>query len=561
MSKYKELVIELMRDFIEEVINAYKKWLAIQKKRYKKVYDYLIKPIEDIDKLRGFVEDTLFDILKEMYKERTGKTRIDKGIFDWINNLSVDDELLLWSKIQSAIFDYMRTQVRIHNMYKNRKIDIGLLNCVDIAEMDEDDSIIECIKDHLIERLKFDEVPFVKEIEIYAITEGIISSMPPVGYKYAEFYLEDLLPFIDVQEQREMIIKILKYNPKLNGPYYIINPKRVYWKGIPRHRFKKIVYDLRKKKFYKVLVKYIPIETIFEKEGRISIKCILHLVDGSEIKLNLLDINLYLNDQHPLKPIPVFKKIKYGIRHYVEEFVRDEKMKKKLLDWMSMLGNREALLVYVYVDQKPIKDVLARAARYASKLLGDDKKKQLYYYGLYYSAMIFPLHRRISRDNADEKDIFIKIREFEKPFGNQRFSIIPKRAAEELFRKAKKLKKKGLLQELKFFKKLQSKEGEDGYEYILEWHRRPLNHRIISDHPFTILVLGFQTYNEYYIIPSRDGQELEIINKHHGKHKRYNARIRLKQSEALRIIHLDPDLSKKPVFTEKYIKDLYIYNI
>jgi len=465
--------------------------------------------------------------------------------------IGVDDVTLtlkskgLWGRIVDegikylikAYGNWIESRYSIINRYPRCEADLDLLKESGwVTEEDEGKSepIAETVDWDKVNARNICNVPYLKEIELYAVSDGIVSQMPAYGYKYAELYLSDLLPLADA-DARDAIITILRHNPRLNGPYYVINPRKAYI--VKKHRWKwlKVVYD-PKGKFYRVLHEQVELEKVFEKQGEIIVNAVVHLKDGSSRTIELLHIKLYLNDKHFIVPRSVKNLYKSAVRKFLESNpdLRPN-FRRKILDRLSQLGNRESLLVYVYVNGKEIESPVKEAALRASLALGDSRKGQAYYAKLYNSTLLLPLESKLNSVNDE------RARELIEPFGNQRFAIVPREYAEDLFSKRKKTKD---LTGLRFFKKMRSGEGEEGYEYELEWFKRPLNHAVVSDYPFTVLVLGFDRHNVYYVVPSRDGQEFEVINKHHGKERKFNLRLRLKYTEALEIVHLNPDLNE-----------------
>jgi len=374
----------------------------------------------------------------------------------------------------------------------------------------------------------------IKEAEVYEVSEGVVTD-GVYGYSYATLTLEDIYLYVDADTKR-ILDFIRMWNPKLmTKKFYIIKPRFKYVKpekvfylnGKPvlaikdgKAYYPKFVHEGSGE--YKVLRMQIPIERIFEEtDGRIKVSAIVRTWSGAEVKYDLLEVRIKFRGKHGEVPESEFKFLKEAVRKVLEE-VKDKRYRKKLSDMVAEKGSRNWMLVSIYVNGKPIDTLLDIIAKTYSKALGDPKWKQLEYFRKYRSSLILPVERA---------------KKFEEVFGNQEVRVVPRSYAEEMYSKSRRLRSElGLV----YDRKEEAIFEEDGYWWIVKGRAKTFNHVVFSEDPFTVLVLELKDKLYNYIIPSKNGQEFIIINRHHGKEGKYLFRIKLNLDEAVEFVHSIP---------------------
>jgi len=379
-----------------------------------------------------------------------------------------------------------------------------------------------------------DYVNAIREAEVYAVTEGIVADAV-YGYSYATITLEDIYPYVDA-DTRKILDFVRKWNPELmTKKFCIIKPRFTYEKpekifyldGKPILAIKdgKVYYP----KFvqegsgdYKVLRMYVPIERVFEEvDGRIKVSAIIRLWSGAEVKYDLFEITVKFRGKHGEVPEPRFKVLKHAVRNARQE-IKSRRYRKKLSDMVARKGTRNWMLVSVFVNGKPIDTSLDFFAKAYSKMLGDPKQKQAEYAKKYRSSLILQVERA---------------KNFEEEFGNQEIRVVSRERAEKMYNESRKSRKAaGLI----YDRKEKAISEADGYYWIVKHRQGYFNHVIFSEDPFTVLVLEFNDKVYNYIIPSKNGQEFVIVNRHHGEEGKYMFRVKLNLDETIEFVHRIP---------------------
>jgi len=531
----------------EEIINRVMNRIG----ELEKSLDELKKEIEELRKRvvegkvdQKTVEKKASDLMKRLKSIEEEIRRIDNDpelitetlryALDYMKNYMQDSYQLFAEAIIRACEIYKKNEFRNAVVFIN-----GGLNALGVRTGVENLSEVQKHADALKNRsalptMLIDYVDAIKSAEIYAVTEGIVAD-GIYGYSYAVLTLEEIYPYVDA-ETKKVFDFIRMWNPNLmTKKFYIIKPRFKYNK--PEKIFYlngEPVLAIKDGKVYyprfvhegsgegKVLRMYIPVERLFEEtDGRIKISAIIRLWSGAEVKYDLLEINVKFRGKHGEVLESQFKFLKEVVRKVLEE-VKDERYRKKLSDTVAEKGSRNWMLVSISVNGKPIDSSLDIVARSFSKALGDPKKKQLEYFRKYRSSLILPVERA---------------KKFEEVFGNQEVRVVSRIYAEEMYSKSRRLRSElGLV----YDRKDEAIPEVDGYGWIVKGRINTFNHVIFSEDPFTVLVLEFHNKVYNYVIPSKNGQEFIIINRHHGGEGKYIFRIKLNLDESIEFVHKIP---------------------
>ena len=119
-------------------------------------------------------------------------------------------------------------------------------------------------------------------------------------------------------------------------------------------------------------------------------------------------------------------------------------------------------------------------------------------------------------------------------FGNQGILLVRNRMKKPLFRH--------IVRTSKEIKRVYTLEGWNGN----------LNHDIISIHPFRVYVKNIEyqgiPIRVFIIIPTRNGQELDILNHHHKSEGFDRITVKMNMNDLLLIVHQHPDYSDHELF-------------
>jgi len=483
--------------------------------------------------------DTLFVLSRTPYELLLeGAKRIERKEFK--------KEMIL-KRRRRKVIPYIISEDDMANAALNTVIrDLNLDNLSDIVEKSMEISFDEISFEDILKNEKV-----VREAEIYATTEGIISSDIPKGYRYAEFSLEDIYYYAS-PEEKEVLEFIRRWNPKVfykkfyikKPRFFYVKPEKVWYEnGKPvlvlfkgKYYYPKFitVKDPKSGKKYRALRMRIPIERVFEETwGRIKISCIIRTWGGYERKVELLDIKIKFRGEHEGLPRSEYKFIRQAIRNYIKENNElNDNFKKYLREKVSRIGSRNFMLIRVRINGKLIESPLSWIAYRYSRKLGDPKDKAKEYSRYYKGSIILPIKY------PEDK--------YELVFGNQGFRIIERREAEKYIRRKMRRQLKAA-KIIKYERKEKPIYDPDSklYGIIMKWRSNAINHIVFSRDYFEAYILEFEKYTVYYILPSKNGQDFMIVNRHHGKEGLYEIHFRMGLNEALEIIHLDPDLPEE----------------